>query len=102
MLLYLAYVVLNGHMQLRLLSSWLAVQVVKETASGAVWAEGLLCIVLSQLHCLAFSPSWLLCICVFFKHLQLINEKPQIIQDYESGKAIPNPQVRSSRSSSSS
>jgi len=24
---------------------------------------------------------------------QLINEKPQIIQDYESGKAIPNPQV---------
>lgn len=27
--------------------------------------------------------------------LQLINEKPQIIQDYESGKAIPNPQVLS-------
>jgi putative transcription factor len=26
---------------------------------------------------------------------QLINEKPQIIQDYESGKAIPNPQVLS-------
>jgi putative transcription factor len=27
--------------------------------------------------------------------LQLINEKPQVIQDYESGKAIPNPQVLS-------
>eukprot|EP00775_Hariotina_reticulata_P004498 gene4498-4751_t len=26
---------------------------------------------------------------------QLINEKPQIIQDYESGKAIPNPQILS-------
>lgn len=26
---------------------------------------------------------------------QLINEKPQIIQEYESGKAIPNPQVLS-------
>lgn len=25
---------------------------------------------------------------------QLINEKPQIINEYESGKAIPNPQVR--------
>jgi hypothetical protein len=25
--------------------------------------------------------------------LQLINEKPSIIQDYETGKAIPNPQV---------
>ena len=27
--------------------------------------------------------------------LQGINEKPQIIQEYESGKAIPNPQVLS-------
>jgi transcriptional regulator with XRE-family HTH domain len=27
--------------------------------------------------------------------VQLINEKPQVIQDYESGKAIPNPQVLS-------
>lgn len=27
--------------------------------------------------------------------LQAINEKPQIIQEYESGKAIPNPQVLS-------
>lgn len=26
---------------------------------------------------------------------QLINEKPQTIQDYESGKAIPNPQILS-------
>jgi hypothetical protein len=26
---------------------------------------------------------------------QLINEKPQLIQEYETGKAIPNPQVRS-------
>lgn len=26
---------------------------------------------------------------------QLINEKPQVIQEYESGKAIPNPQVLS-------
>eukprot|EP00877_Chromochloris_zofingiensis_P005365 jgi/Chrzof1/1482/Cz10g09150.t1 len=26
---------------------------------------------------------------------QLVNEKPQIIQEYESGKAIPNPQVLS-------
>lgn len=25
---------------------------------------------------------------------QLINEKPQIINEYENGKAIPNPQVR--------
>lgn len=25
--------------------------------------------------------------------LQLINEKPQIIQEYESGKAIPNQQI---------
>lgn len=25
---------------------------------------------------------------------QLINEKPQVINEYESGKAIPNPQVR--------
>jgi putative transcription factor len=25
--------------------------------------------------------------------MQAINEKPQIIQEYESGKAIPNPQV---------
>ena len=25
---------------------------------------------------------------------QMINEKPQIINEYESGKAIPNPQVR--------
>lgn len=25
--------------------------------------------------------------------LQLINEKPQIIQEYESGKAIPNNQI---------
>lgn len=28
-------------------------------------------------------------------NVQLVNEKPQIIQEYESGKAIPNPQVRS-------
>ena len=27
--------------------------------------------------------------------MQGINEKPQIIQEYESGKAIPNPQVLS-------
>jgi len=26
---------------------------------------------------------------------QAVNEKPQIIQEYESGKAIPNPQVLS-------
>ncbi len=26
---------------------------------------------------------------------QAINEKPQVIQEYESGKAIPNPQVLS-------
>jgi hypothetical protein len=25
---------------------------------------------------------------------QMINEKPQLINEYESGKAIPNPQVR--------
>jgi hypothetical protein len=25
----------------------------------------------------------------------MINEKPQLINEYESGKAIPNPQVRS-------
>lgn len=25
--------------------------------------------------------------------VQLINEKPQIVQEYESGKAIPNPQI---------
>jgi putative transcription factor len=30
--------------------------------------------------------------------LQAINEKPQIIQEYESGKAIPNPQVLSKMS----
>jgi putative transcription factor len=29
---------------------------------------------------------------------QLINEKPQIIQEYETGKAIPNPQVLSKMS----
>ncbi|KIZ06393.1 Multiprotein-bridging factor 1a [Monoraphidium neglectum] len=29
---------------------------------------------------------------------QLINEKPSIIQDYETGKAIPNPQVLSKMS----
>ena len=29
---------------------------------------------------------------------QAINEKPQIIQEYESGKAIPNPQVLSKMS----
>jgi len=29
---------------------------------------------------------------------QLINEKPQIINEYESGKAIPNPQVLSKMS----
>lgn len=27
--------------------------------------------------------------------LQLVNEKPQLIQEYESGKAIPNPQILS-------
>ena len=25
--------------------------------------------------------------------LQLVNEKPQVIQEYEAGKAIPNPQI---------
>jgi hypothetical protein len=30
--------------------------------------------------------------------LQLVNEKPQVIQEYESGKAIPNPQVLSKMS----
>ncbi len=25
--------------------------------------------------------------------MQLVNEKPSVIQEYESGKAIPNPQV---------
>jgi len=29
----------------------------------------------------------------FFSLLQVINEKPQIIQEYESGKAIPNQQI---------
>jgi putative transcription factor len=29
---------------------------------------------------------------------QMVNEKPQIIQEYESGKAIPNPQVLSKMS----
>jgi len=29
----------------------------------------------------------------FFPLLQVINEKPQIIQEYESGKAIPNQQI---------
>jgi hypothetical protein len=29
----------------------------------------------------------------FFLPVQLINEKPQIIQEYESGKAIPNQQI---------
>ena len=29
---------------------------------------------------------------------QSINEKPQVIQDYESGKAIPNPQILSKMS----
>lgn len=32
------------------------------------------------------------------RHKQLINEKPQIIQEYETGKAIPNPQVLSKMS----
>eukprot|EP00878_Enallax_costatus_P046970 GHUV01057310.1.p1 GENE.GHUV01057310.1~~GHUV01057310.1.p1 ORF type:complete len:108 (-),score=15.90 GHUV01057310.1:139-462(-) len=37
---------------------------------------------------------WLLpCCCLLL--LQLINEKPQTIQEYESGKAIPNPQILS-------
>lgn len=27
--------------------------------------------------------------------MQLINERPTVIQEYESGKAIPNPQVLS-------
>jgi putative transcription factor len=31
---------------------------------------------------------------------QMVNEKPQIIQEYESGKAIPNPQVLSKLSRS--
>lgn len=49
------------------------------------------------LRCLLLHWPMLLCCsclpcCVL---LQLINEKPQIIQDYESGKAIPNPQVLS-------
>lgn len=30
---------------------------------------------------------------IFLVVLQLINEKPQIIQEYESGKAIPNQQI---------
>jgi hypothetical protein len=34
------------------------------------------------------SSHTLLTLCV-----QLINEKPQVIQEYENGKAIPNPQV---------
>lgn len=42
--------------------------------------------------CTAHAVVLLLSCCVL---LQLINEKPQIIQDYESGKAIPNPQVLS-------
>lgn len=29
---------------------------------------------------------------------QLVNEKPQVIQEYETGKAIPNPQVLSKMS----
>jgi len=29
---------------------------------------------------------------------QMINEKPQLIQEYESGKAIPNPQILSNMS----
>lgn len=38
------------------------------------------------------------CLPVLLLLLQLVNEKPQIIQDYESGKAIPNPQVLSKMS----
>ena len=34
------------------------------------------------------------CVCVFF-FSQKINEKPQVIMDYESGRAIPNNQVLS-------
>jgi hypothetical protein len=31
---------------------------------------------------------------VLLQLAQLINEKPQIINEYENGKAIPNPQAR--------
>ena len=30
--------------------------------------------------------------------LQLVNEKPSVINEYESGKAIPNPQILSKMS----
>jgi ribosome-binding protein aMBF1 (putative translation factor) len=31
--------------------------------------------------------------CVIEKTMQACNEKPNVIQEYESGKAIPNPQI---------
>lgn len=59
---------------------------------------------LSQvIYCLTFSFIWVRPTCIHTHvdlltnilgfWLQLINEKPQIIQEYESGKAIPNQQI---------
>jgi len=41
------------------------------------------------------AESRLLTVSVHVLPLQSINEKPQVIQEYECGKAIPNPQVLS-------
>lgn len=41
----------------------------------------------------AYRPSPLLAFALL-QLAQLVNEKPQVINEYESGKAIPNPQVR--------
>lgn len=46
----------------------------------------------TDLHRCQHAAIWLLLL------PQAINEKPQIIQEYESGKAIPNPQVLSKMS----
>lgn len=42
---------------------------------------------------LCIDLQWGLLLMTFIVLLQLINEKPQIIQEYESGKAIPNNQI---------
>lgn len=41
----------------------------------------------------ALNCNEVLLLMTFIVLLQLINEKPQIIQEYESGKAIPNNQI---------
>lgn len=56
-----------------------------------------MCLLQLLAQCVRLLTSFATCAC-FCSVLQLVNEKPQIIQDYESGKAIPNPQVLSKMS----